>query len=673
MNSDQPLSRLASLPVDASASVSGRTSVPATHSYTLRSRDRPPTDRENVPLTPSPLILEVAQTLVNLSSDSQFQSRTEGESLPSPLVKCTGSAPPDGQTSTWQTNTTHPETATTPNFTLVPCCLEPNPVLTARGGDANFVYNSIYGVSSHATSTFTSTALFRPLAAPAEIEPVSVLRTADYILQQQPRLRTQSPSSSGSSNTALRPPAVSPSLTREPLGSRSRHSHTSRTAASRASPHSNATHTSRVSSTSGNSWLGAFMSKCIDTNKEAVDKIQQVLVNDRVAAAEERRMLVEQKLKADELAAEERLRAEQIKLQQQQQLLDDATHRNMQLVEQVKLTAAAELRAALLESELNFTKQTRTHTPTQDNASSQLERHQSLGETQIQRGTTGLSEVPLTTVTSHAQQEIPALIDVDTLPPPSFTTASPQVNLTQADTVVWLSPFGQSPVHPPLPTAPALAQPAQAAGEENVSLPAVTSSSISTPLLAALTTTVVDSVSTQPTVASTVSSVDSLAQPIVAMTDNQNTSITQSTDNTTVSALTSTNTVVTTAPTSVVAQAPSVIVFRQLHTVRPYNGTTSWTSFRDHFDRCSKANNWSTDIEKVQNLTLALEGPAAEILKDINDSSPTALEEIWRALARRFGDIDEPREAMRRFDARKQYESESIPEYEQALRNLYRN
>ena len=95
MNSDQPLSRLASLPGDPSASVSGRASVPATHSYTLRSRDRPPTDRENVPLTPSPLIFEVAQTLVNLSSDSQFQSRTEGESLPSPLVKCTGSAPPD--------------------------------------------------------------------------------------------------------------------------------------------------------------------------------------------------------------------------------------------------------------------------------------------------------------------------------------------------------------------------------------------------------------------------------------------------------------------------------------------------------------------------------------------------------------------------------------------------
>jgi len=117
MNSDQPLSRLASLPGDASASVSGRASVPATHSYTLRSRDRPPSDRENVPLTPSRLILEVAQTLVNLSSDRQFQSRTEGESLPSPLVKCTGSAPPDDQTSIWQTNATHPETVPSSNFT----------------------------------------------------------------------------------------------------------------------------------------------------------------------------------------------------------------------------------------------------------------------------------------------------------------------------------------------------------------------------------------------------------------------------------------------------------------------------------------------------------------------------------------------------------------------------
>ena len=53
-------------------------------------------------------------------------------------------------------------------------------------------------------------------------------------------------------------------------------------------------------------------------------------------------------------------------------------------------------------------------------------------------------------------------------------------------------------------------------------------------------------------------------------------------------------------------------------------------------------NAWTSTEDKVQNLTLALEGPAAEILKDVNESSPTAYDEIWTLLARRFGQTDAP-------------------------------
>ena len=44
---------------------------------------------------------------------------------------------------------------------------------------------------------------------------------------------------------------------------------------------------------------------------------------------------------------------------------------------------------------------------------------------------------------------------------------------------------------------------------------------------------------------------------------------------------------------------------------------------------------------------------------------------LWEVLARRFGHLDEPERAMRRFDARKQLDGESVAEYEQALRTLY--
>ena len=69
---------------------------------------------------------------------------------------------------------------------------------------------------------------------------------------------------------------------------------------------------------------------------------------------------------------------------------------------------------------------------------------------------------------------------------------------------------------------------------------------------------------------------------------------------------------------------------------------------------------------------MALEGPAAEILKDVNEASPTAYDEIWSLLARQFGQTDAPRDAMHRFDNRLQLHNETLPEYEQTLRVLHR-
>jgi len=66
------------------------------------------------------------------------------------------------------------------------------------------------------------------------------------------------------------------------------------------------------------------------------------------------------------------------------------------------------------------------------------------------------------------------------------------------------------------------------------------------------------------------------------------------------------------------------------------------------------------------------EGPASEVLRDLDTSQPQAYSLIWEALARRFGSLDGAREAMRRFDSRRQEENETIQDFEQALRTLHR-
>jgi len=124
-------------------------------------------------------------------------------------------------------------------------------------------------------------------------------------------------------------------------------------------------------------------------------------------------------------------------------------------------------------------------------------------------------------------------------------------------------------------------------------------------------------------------------------------------------------------PLSLVPTQP-VIVVNTPQIVRAYNGSTSWTSFRDQFKRVATVNRWEDDTTRAQHLMLALEGTAAEVLKEINDTSPTVYQDIWKALSRRFGEVDEVRESMRKFENRKQLESETVVEYEQALRNLYR-
>ena len=58
------------------------------------------------------------------------------------------------------------------------------------------------------------------------------------------------------------------------------------------------------------------------------------------------------------------------------------------------------------------------------------------------------------------------------------------------------------------------------------------------------------------------------------------------------------------------------------------------------------------------------------MLKDFDDSTSTAYEDLWKRIEHRFGEVDEGREAQRKFSNRRQTDSESLQEYEQALRTV---
>ena len=92
--------------------------------------------------------------------------------------------------------------------------------------------------------------------------------------------------------------------------------------------------------------------------------------------------------------------------------------------------------------------------------------------------------------------------------------------------------------------------------------------------------------------------------------------------------VTTTSSADTTPPTATV---PTVVV-KQLQLPKPYTGNSSWKSFKEHFERVARANNWTTNAEKVQQLTLALEGAAADTLKEIDETSSTAYNDIWASL-----------------------------------------
>jgi len=67
-----------------------------------------------------------------------------------------------------------------------------------------------------------------------------------------------------------------------------------------------------------------------------------------------------------------------------------------------------------------------------------------------------------------------------------------------------------------------------------------------------------------------------------------------------------------------------------------------------------------------------MEGATAETVRGLTADRDEDYDLIWENLSGRFGHIDEPERAKRRFDNKKQLESETIEVFEQGLRTVFR-
>jgi len=128
------------------------------------------------------------------------------------------------------------------------------------------------------------------------------------------------------------------------------------------------------------------------------------------------------------------------------------------------------------------------------------------------------------------------------------------------------------------------------------------------------------------------------------------------------------------APVATVTGAPAapIVVVKQPQPTKPYTGQTSWKSYKEYFTRLALCNGWTTGVEKAQNLLIAMEEAAAETVRGLTADKDEDYDLIWENLARRFGHIDEPERVKRRFDNKKQLESETIEVFEQGLRTVFR-
>ena len=124
---------------------------------------------------------------------------------------------------------------------------------------------------------------------------------------------------------------------------------------------------------------------------------------------------------------------------------------------------------------------------------------------------------------------------------------------------------------------------------------------------------------------------------------------------------------------SFVAAPPApMVIIKQPEPVRPYTGQSSYKAYKEYFERICLCNEWKSPTECARHLLVAMDGAATDAVRGLKAEKDTDLALIWEALSRRFGHVDEPERAMRRFDVIRQQDEETLTLFEQNLRTLHR-
>ena len=99
-----------------------------------------------------------------------------------------------------------------------------------------------------------------------------------------------------------------------------------------------------------------------------------------------------------------------------------------------------------------------------------------------------------------------------------------------------------------------------------------------------------------------------------------------------------------------------------------FNGKTPWKDYREHFEECRLANNW-TDEQAAVFLAASLQGPALKVLshKD-GEGKKYSYQELVGLLKRRFGPGQQAENHLMELHHRKQGAKKSLQELGQAVR-----
>ena len=89
-------------------------------------------------------------------------------------------------------------------------------------------------------------------------------------------------------------------------------------------------------------------------------------------------------------------------------------------------------------------------------------------------------------------------------------------------------------------------------------------------------------------------------------------------------------------------QQKPVVIVRQVQMPKTYSGNTFWKGYMEHFERIAAINGWIMKAEKVQYLTISLEYPASYILRDVNEKSENAYNDIFVGTCATFWDVRLP-------------------------------